>query len=150
MNSSYGGVTTTGGRAWRHNCSVRVSFTKSDYIDDKGVSVSRSVENPSGHLVKVALTKSKVCKLDRKVGFYTLKYLDGIDHVSDIIDLAIKYSLISVAGAWYSIINPETGELYKQDDKDLKFQGKAKLHEFLTNDKNWLNTINGAINQQIL
>ena len=65
MNSMYGGTTTTGGRAWRHNCSVRMTFMKSDYIDDKGTSLTRGCENPAGHFVKVALVKSKVCKLDR-------------------------------------------------------------------------------------
>src|SRR5574344_1091446 len=74
MNSTYGGTTTTGGRAWRHNCKVRMTFQKSDYLDDKGNSIPRNSENPVGHLVKVALVKSKVCNLDRKVGFYTLNY----------------------------------------------------------------------------
>ncbi|NLY18604.1 MAG: hypothetical protein GX045_06575, partial [Clostridiaceae bacterium] len=41
MNSMYGGTTTTGGRAWRHNCSVRMTFMRSDYIDDKGTPLSR-------------------------------------------------------------------------------------------------------------
>lgn len=137
MNSTYGGTTTTGGRAWRHNCSVRMTFIKSDYIDEKGASVSRGVENPAGNFVKVALVKSKVCKLDRKIGFYTLRYLDGIDYVTDIIDLAVKYNLINAAGAWYTLIDAETGEVFQQDGKDLKFQGKAKVREFLIQNPEW-------------
>lgn len=145
MNSMYGATTTTGGRAWRHNCSVRMTFTKSDYIDDKGVSLSRSCENPAGHYVKVALVKSKVCKLDRKIGFYTLKYLDGIDAVSDIIDIAIKENLILATGAWYSIVDPETGELYQYQGKDLKFQGKPKLKAFLLENEDWLEDLKEQI-----
>lgn len=145
MNSMYGGTTTTGGRAWRHNCSVRMTFVKSDYIDDKGNSLTRSCENPAGNFVKVALVKSKVCKLDRKVGFYTLKYLDGIDAVSDVIDIAVKENLILAAGAWYSIIDPETGELYQYDGKDLKFQGRAKLKEFLLQNNEWLEELKEQI-----
>lgn len=145
MNSMYGATTTTGGRAWRHNCSVRMTFTKSDYIDDKGTSLSRSCENPAGHYVKVALVKSKVCKLDRKIGFYTLKYLDGIDAVSDIIDIAIKENLILATGAWYSIIDPDTGELYQYEGKDLKFQGKSKLRAFLLDNEDWLEDIKEQI-----
>lgn len=145
MNSMYGGTTTTGGRAWRHNCSVRMTFMKSDYIDDKGSSLSRSCENPAGNYVKVALVKSKVCKLDRKVGFYTLKYLDGIDYVSDIIDIATKENLIIAAGAWYSLVDFETGELCQFEGKDLKFQGKAKLREFLVNNPEWLDELNEQI-----
>lgn len=138
MNSMYGGTTTTGGRAWRHNCSVRMTFIKSDYIDDRGTSLTRGCENPAGHFVKVALVKSKVCKLDRKIGFYTLKYLDGIDAVSDIIDIAIKEGLIAAAGAWYTLVDGETGEVFQKDGKDLKFQGKAKLRDFLIENNDWL------------
>lgn len=145
MNSMYGGTVTTGGRAWRHNCSVRMTFMKSDYIDEKGASLSRNCENPAGNYVKVALVKSKVCKLDRKVGFYTLKYLDGIDSISDVIDIAVKEGLIVAAGAWYSIIDPETGELCQYDGKDLKFQGRAKLRDFLSDNTEWLDELKEQI-----
>lgn len=145
MNSTYGGTTTTGGRAWRHNCSVRMTFQKSDYLDEKGNSIPRNSENPVGHLVKVALVKSKVCKLDRKVGFYTLKYMTGIDYISDIIDLAIKAGIVNAAGAWFSIVD-ENGEVCKKDDTVLKFQGRARLHEFLQNNVD----ITENMNQQIL
>lgn len=144
MNSTYGGTTTTGGRAWRHNCSVRMTFQKSDYIDEKGNSIPRASENPVGHLVKVALVKSKVCNLDRKVGFYTLKYLMGIDYVSDIIDLAIKAGIINAAGAWYSILD-ETGEVAQNEGTALKFQGKAKLHQFLSENTDWSDEINEQV-----
>lgn len=144
MNSTYGGTTTTGGRAWRHNCSVRMTFQKSDYLDAKGNSIPRSSENPVGHLVKVALVKSKVCKLDRKVGFYTLKYLHGIDYISDIIDLAIKAELINAAGAWYSILDDD-GKVVEYDGTPLKFQGKAKLHNFLCENNEWTEELNEQI-----
>ena len=130
MNSQYGGTITTGGRAWRHHCSVRMNFMKSDYFDEKGASLSRACESPAGHFVKVALVKSKICKLDRKIGFYTLNYLEGIDYVSDMIDVATKEGLILLNGAWYTLVDLETGEIFQRDGKDLKFQGKAKLKEF--------------------
>lgn len=144
MNSTYGGTTTTGGRAWRHNCSVRMTFQKSDYLDDKGNSIPRNSENPVGHLVKVALVKSKVCKLDRKVGFYTLKYLSGIDYISDIIDLAIKAGIVNAAGAWYSILD-EDGNVAQNEGNPLKFQGRAKLHQFLVDNSDWAEEINEQV-----
>lgn len=145
MNSTYGGTVTTGGRAWRHNCSVRMVFSKSDYIDDKGTSLSRSCENPAGHYVKVSLVKSKVCKLDRKIGFYTLKYLDGIDSIADVIDIAIKENFVIAAGAWYSLIDPDTGEICQFEGKEMKFQGKAKLREFLVSNPEWLEDLKEQI-----
>ncbi len=146
MNSPYGGLTTPGGKAWRHNCSVRMQFSKSDYIDEKGVVVSRNVENPAGHFVKVLLVKSKVCQLDRKIGYFTLRYLDGIDYVYDTIELAIKVGCIHASGAWYTIVDPDTGEMLTYEGKDLKFQGRAKLRDFLQS----YNDCYDALNQRVL
>lgn len=69
--------------------------------------------------------KSKVCRPDRKVGFYTLKYLEGIDYVSDAVDVAIKMGLVMQGGAWFSLVDTETGEVIS------KYQGKSKLVEYL-------------------
>ena len=144
MNSTYGGTTTTGGRAWRHNCTVRMTFQKSDYLDDKGNSIPRNSENPVGHLVKVALVKSKVCNLDRKVGFYTLNYMRGIDYLSDIIDLSIKAGLVNAAGAWFSILD-EDGEVAQNEGTPLKFQGRSKLYAFLSDHEDWTEELNEQV-----
>lgn len=125
MNSPYGGTTTTGGKCWRHGCSTRLEFRKGNYIDEKGNNLSRACENPAGNIVNVSLIKSKVVRPDRKVGFYTLKYLEGIDYISDAVDVAIKLGLVSQAGAWFTLVEPETGEVKE------KFQGKPKLVEYL-------------------
>lgn len=125
MNSPYGGTTTTGGKCWRHGCSTRLEFRKGNYIDEKGNNLSRACENPAGNIVNVALVKSKVCRPDRKVGFYTLKYLEGIDYISDAVDVAIKLGLVNQAGAWFTLVEPETEEVKE------KFQGKPKLVEYL-------------------
>ena len=131
MNSMYGGTTTTGGRAWRHSCSTRLEFRKGNYIDDKDNKLSRACENPAGNIVNVALVKSKVCRPDRKVGFYTLKYLEGIDYVSDAVDVAIKVGLVAQGGAWFSLVDIETGEILN------KFQGNSKLVEHLKENDNY-------------
>ena len=137
MNSPYGGTTTTGGRCWRHACSTRIEFRKGNYIDEKGNNLSRACENPAGNIVNVAFIKSKVCRLDRKIGFYTLKYLEGIDYISDAVDVAIKEGIINQAGAWFTFVDVETGEV----KEGLKFQGKAKVVEYLKNDKEAYNAL---------
>lgn len=131
MNSPYGGTTTTGGRCWRHACSTRLEFRKGNYIDEKGNHLSRACENPAGNIVNVALVKSKVCRPDRKVGFYTLRYLEGIDYVSDAVDVAIKMGLVMQGGAWFSLVDIETGEILS------KFQGKSKLVDYLKENDNY-------------
>ena len=118
MNNPYASSTTTGGRAWRHNCSVRMEFRKGDYIDEKGNHLSKSCENPSGHVIKVALIKSKICKMNRKIGYYTLNYLNGIDSISDYIDIGILTGVITQSGAWY---------YFTVDEKEYKYNGRDKL-----------------------
>lgn len=151
MNSTYGGMITTGGKAWKHNCSLRLMFRKGDYIDEKGAALNRSCENPVGNLVQCNLVKSKVCRSDRRVGFYTLVYLDGIDAMSDTIDVALKESLILAGGAWYSIVDPQTGEIATDPDgKQIKLQGKAKVKEFFQINPEWYEELVDAIALKIL
>lgn len=120
MNNPYASSTTTGGRAWRHNCSVRMEFRKGDYLDEKGNHLSKSCENPSGHVIKVALIKSKICKMNRKIGYYTLNYLNGIDSISDYIDIGILTGVITQSGAWY---------YFTVDEKEYKYNGRDKLKQ---------------------
>lgn len=125
MNSMYGGQTTTGGRAWRHNTSCRLQFRKGAFIDDKGSELSRACENPQGNLVQCSIVKSKICRSDRKTGFYTLKYLEGIDYISDTIDVALKLNIVVQAGAWFTLLDIDTGEVIE------KCQGKNGLKTYL-------------------
>ena len=128
MNSMYGGTTTTGGRAFRHACSVRMEFRKGNYIDEKGNNLSRACENPAGNLVNVALIKTKICKPDRKVGFYTLNYLTGIDYISDAFDVAIKLNIIQQGGAWFTIVDIDTGEAMQDENgESMKYQGRNNV-----------------------
>ena len=132
INSPYGGTITTGGKGWKHNCSVRLMFQKGAYIDERGNELRRSAESPAGNLVMIHIAKTKVCKPDRRVGYYTLNYDNGIDKVADTVDVALKYGIIQQAGAWFSIIDMETGEIMEDDTGELiKLQGKPNVIEYL-------------------
>ena len=139
MNSMYGGTTTTGGKNWRHSCSMRLEFRRGNYIDEKGNKLSMSCENPVGNLVNVSLIKSKVCRPDRKTGYYTLNYLNGIDYISDAFDVAVKLGIINQSGAWFSIVDTETGEILSENDEPLKFQGKSKCLDYLKENSSMYN-----------
>lgn len=143
MNSMYGGETTTGGKAWRHNCSVRLMFRKGEFIDEKGNSLTRGCENPQGNLVQCSILKSKVCRSDRKTGFYTLRYLEGIDYVSDTIDVAMKLGYIIQSGAWYSLIDKETGEILE------KVQGKGGMRSLLLENETRYKDLISKISEEI-
>lgn len=132
MNSQYGGMITTGGKGWKHNCSLRLMFQKGSYIDERGNELRRSCESPAGNYVMMHIAKTKVCKPDRKVGFYTLKYNTGIDVVTDTFETALKYGLINQAGAWFTFIDLDTGEVITdENDEVIKLQGKPNVLAYL-------------------
>lgn len=137
--SGFGQQITTGGKGWKHNCSLRLMFKKGDYIDANNNSMRRSCDNPAGNLINIAIAKTKVCKPDRRNGYYTLNYTHGVDIISDTIDVAMFYDIIAKGGSWYNIIDTDTGEIMQvnTDDgsEDLKFQGKASLIDFLRSNK---------------
>jgi recombination protein RecA len=143
LASMYGGTITCGGRAWRHACSLRLEFKRGDFFDEKGNRVNQTAENPAGNQIQLAVIKSKVFANNRKTGTMALNYLTGIDYVSDMIDVAQKLNYIVQSGAWYSIIDPETGE---QIDKIC---GKPALSERLKSDIELYNKIAEAVDKYI-
>lgn len=134
MSSPYGGRITTGGKAWKHNASLRLMFEKGSYIDEKGNELRRSAEDPAGNLVMISIAKTKVCKPDRRVGFYTLNYTTGIDVIADTVETAIKYGIIQQGGAWFTFMDIDTGEtMLDEEGEILKVQGKTNLIQLLKN-----------------
>lgn len=128
MNSQYNAYSTPGGKMWKHACAVRLKFRKGDYLDENGASLTRTARNPAGNVVESFVEKTKAFKPDRKLVSYTLSYHDGIQIENDLVDVAVEFGVIQKAGAWFSIVDLETGEIMTDEDEDpLKFQGKANL-----------------------
>lgn len=125
-----GAVKTPGGKAWKHYCCVRMQFSRGKFFDAKGNDMTKSAESPCGNFVLMSLIKSKSCPPTRRTGFYTLNYEYGVDYLKDLVEVALKYGIIEKTGAWFSIINPETGELIE------KFQGQSKVNEYLEDEDN--------------
>jgi len=140
-----GAIKTPGGRAWKHFCCVRLQFSKGKYIDADGNDLSRSAESPAGNYVLMSMVKNKRCPPTRRTGFYTLNYEYGVDYLKDLVDVAIKYGVIDKSGAWFSIIDPETGEVIE------KLQGQARVYEYLGDEANEavLTKIESFIDQKI-
>ena len=153
LNSPYGGTITPGGRGWKHNCSMRLEFRKGSYIDDKCNEVSRSVENPYGNLVTVSLVKSKTCPPNRKNGFYTLSYLDGILANNDLLEVALKIGVADQSGAWISFNNLQSGEVYIFVDENgketTKLQGKKQTLLKMDEDENFYNFIYNQVMKEL-
>jgi recombination protein RecA len=143
LSSPYGGEKTTGGKAWKHNCSLRIRFAKGDFIDENNKEIPKKSESPKGNIVLMNIAKTKVCKPDRKVGFYTLNYEKGIDEINDLIDTAIQFDIIHKTGAWLTIIN-DNGEIM------YKFQGKASAMKKILEDEKLKDYLNNKVLDMIM
>ena len=131
LSAMWSGATKTpGGKAWKHYCCVRMQFSKGKFIDENGNDLNRSAESPAGNYVLMSLVKTKSCPPTRRTGFYTLNYEYGIDYLKDLVEVAIKYDIIQKSGAWYSIINPKTGEMIE------RLQGVSKVYSYLEDENN--------------
>ena len=128
--SAYGNpITTPGGRAWKHACSSRLMFKRGDFFDADGNKLSTTAESPAGHIVNVAVLKTKTNKWDRKGGSYRLNYTRGVDILSDTIEAALHFGLIdnSTQGS-FKIIDPSTGEIkLDSEGNEIKIRGKANV-----------------------
>lgn len=124
---------TPGGRSWKHACSMRLMFKRSDFYDEEGNILTKSAESPAGHVIQVAVLKTKVCKWDRKLGYMHLNYTKGIDVMQDTIDVALQFGFIdnSTVGT-FKILDPDTGEvLLDESGKEVKIRGKKNVKPFL-------------------
>ncbi len=144
INSKWGGTKTPGGRNWKFMCTMRLEFRRGNFIDEKGSELTRSAEAPVGNIVLMNIAKTKACPPTRRTGFYTLNYEFGIDYLRDLIDVAIKYGIIDKSGAWYTIVDVDTGEILEN-----KIQGAASVRDKLDSDSELLEKVEALVNKQM-
>lgn len=131
-------------------CSMILTFQKGKLLDAKGEEQKQSYETPQGNIVWVRIQKTKICKPDRRVGFYTLSYDYGVDVVADLIPMAVDLGVIKKAGSWFSIVNPDTEELATYEDGEvIKFQGQIPLMNFLRETPEVYNFVNNYVMAKI-
>lgn len=119
---------TPGGRAWKHACSMRLKFKRGDFFDEEGKELKvKDANSPAGHIIEMFVAKTKVCKWDRKLAYYHLNYVSGIDILQDTIDTSINLGLIdnSTQGSYVITV----------DDVNEKIRGKANLNKYLNEHK---------------
>lgn len=110
--------TTAGGQALKYYASVRLDIRRSEQIKDG--------DQVMGNHVKVKVVKNKVAAPFR-VAEFDIMYNEGISTAGDIIDLAVKYSLVKKSGAWYEYKDEKIGQgreaakqFLKDHPKDMK------------------------------
>ena len=119
---------TSGGRAWKFNCTCRLMFRKGSFINADGDELPRKADEPIGNRVMMSVQKTKLFPSDRRTGFYTLRYETGIDSAYDLIDLAVFKGIIIQKSAWY---------YYGTE----KYQGFFNLYTAISNDATVFNKI---------
>ena len=144
FNSTFGGTKTVGGKGWKHDVSVRLEFRMGTYIDDKNKALTRGTENPAGNMVNVTMKKNKTCPPTRRTGFYTLKYLSGIDYLWDFIEVGLKFGIIEKSGSWFSLINIDTGEIIED-----KLHGQDNVRKFLEENTDVLATLEELVEARL-
>lgn len=149
--SGYGDyLITPGGRAWKHACSMRLMFKRGDFFDENGNKLTTKAESPAGHIIEVAVLKTKVCKWNRKMGFLHLSYLRGVDILEDTIDVAIHFGWIN-GTSWYTITNPRTGKLLTDENqKEIKLQGRKNVRKYLEDHKDVWNLIYTSVYDKLM
>lgn len=144
LNSTWGGVTTPGGKAWRHMCSVRLQFSRGKFYDEKGTEISRGSENPVGNIVNVDMPKNKTCPPKRHITSYSIHYDIGVDYIKDLVEMCIDVGFIEKKGAWFEILNPETGEVVCE-----KIQGQSAVGEFIAENEDIMQMLEEGLNSII-
>jgi len=110
--------TTTGGNALKFYASIRLDIRRTEKIG--------SEDEVVGHVVRVKVVKNKVAPPFREA-FFDMIHGVGIDAVSSLIDVALKFNIIEKAGSWFKYNGENIGqgregikELLKNDPKLLK------------------------------
>lgn len=145
LNSPWGGITTPGGKGWKHLCAVRLQFSRGKFVDDRGNELTRSAENPAGNIVLMSMEKNKTCPPVRRTGFYTLNYETGIDYLKDLVDVAIKYKIIVKSGSWFDIVDIESGEIMAS-----KIHGQAAVYDELNVEDLLLERVEQLVDKKML
>lgn len=150
LSNPYNAASTPGGKALKHLYALRLRFKKGKLLDEMNRELPSTAETPEGNIVQVEVVKTKVCKPNRRLGYYTLNYTHGIDVIADTVTMALKYDYIVQAGSWFTFMDPDSGEVIcDEDGTDLKFQGMAKLLEFLRNDEYMLHELMYNLHEKI-
>lgn len=148
FNNPYNLYHSPGGHALKHLYGLRIACRKGTFIDADNKDIpTKNADKPSGNICDLTLVKTKVCKPDRRLTQYTIKYDRGIDWFSDTVYLAVQLGFIRQAGAWFYLVERDTGETIKGlDNEELRFQGMAKLLNYLQNDEVLLDDLVAQVN----
>ena len=120
--------TTTGGRALKFYCSVRMEVRRTGAIKDG--------ETTTGNRTKVKVVKNKVASPFREAEFDII-YGEGISREGDLLDIGVQQNCVEKSGSWFSYKGERIGQgrenarQYLRDHADLTMRLDAELRGIL-------------------
>ncbi|MBI5186470.1 MAG: recombinase RecA [Nitrospinae bacterium] len=93
--------TTTGGNALKFYSSLR--------LDIRRIAAIKTGEDVSGSRTRVKVVKNKLAPPFREAEF-DIMYGEGISRTGDVLDIAVKYDIVSKSGTWYNFDNERIGQ----------------------------------------
>ncbi len=117
--------TTTGGRALKFYCSVRVDVRRIGGIKDGSAEAV-------GNRVRARIVKNKCASPFREAEF-DIMFGEGISREGDAIDLGVQMNVVDKSGSWFSYKGERLG------------QGRERVKEFLKENKDILDQIEHEI-----
>ncbi|ELP5899927.1 recombinase RecA [Vibrio vulnificus] len=116
--------TTTGGNALKFYASVRLDIRRTGAI--------KSGDEVIGSETRVKVVKNKIAAPFREANF-AIRYGEGIDTASEIIDIGVKEKVIDKTGAWYAYGGNKLGQgkensrIFLLENPDLLEEIKEKI-----------------------
>lgn len=125
--------TTSGGRALKFYASIR--------IDIRRIETLKNTDGTAyGNMLSIKVVKNKVAPPFKNVKC-TLIYGHGIDHLTEVTDLAIGFDLIKKSGAWFSYGEERLGQgkanakLFLQENPEIFKKIEKTIHEYYAEGK---------------
>ena len=78
------------------------------------------------HVMRIRVVKNKI-GTPYKEATISLMYGHGIDKVDEIFQIALKADIIHQGGAWFTLIDKETGEILRFGDDEFRAQGRDNM-----------------------
>lgn len=133
MNNPYNQYNRPGGKMNKFAQSITLGLTSGDKLDEKYSDATNKSEMVYAKLTNVQMIKNKTAPPDRQRTQFCIKYGKGIDVAFDVFSMACDFGMVVVTGAYYTFIDPATGEA------TIKVQGKANAVNYLRENKEVLN-----------
>lgn len=111
--------TTTGGNALKFYASVRLDIRRTGAI--------KNGDEVIGNETRVKVVKNKIAAPFREANF-AIRYGEGIDTASEIIDIGVKEKVIDKTGAWYGYNGNKLGQ-GKENSRNYLLENPELLEE---------------------